>query len=69
MPAVLRSDTPGAPLPATGTVGGWEIFGAAQTGQLDKSNTDKAAVIAIVEACEKRDAQADAAIVKHKRKL
>lgn len=65
----LRADTPGAPMPAGATVGDWETFGAAQTGQLDKANADKASAIATVEACEKRDAEADAAIVKHKRKL
>lgn len=65
----MRADTPGAPLPATNTVGEWETFGAAQTGQLDKANADKTSALAVIEACEKRDAEAEAAIVKHKRKL
>lgn len=64
IPSPLRSPAPGAPLPSTGTVGDWIAFGDAQTGQLDKSNIDKAAAIEVVEACEKRDREAEKKITK-----
>lgn len=44
------------------------IFGDAQTGQLEKSNVDRKAAIEIVEACEKRDREAEKAITGKKRK-
>ncbi|HEY0623164.1 hypothetical protein [Sphingomonas sp.] len=45
-------------------MGDWIAFGDAQTGQLDKSNIDKAAAIEVVEACEKRDREAEKKITK-----
>lgn len=68
VPPSLRDKTPGAPLPTEATVGAWAIFGDAQTGQLDKSNVDKQAALSIVSACEARDAEAVAAIEKHRKK-
>ena len=48
----------GAPLPAaSATIGDWIGFADAQTGQLEKANDRTAAVIAIVTACDKRDAE------------
>jgi hypothetical protein len=35
----------------------WVVFGDAQTGQLDTANTHKQAIVQIVTACEKRDAE------------
>lgn len=69
IPSSLRDKTPGSPLPSEPTAGEWIAFGAAQTGQLDKSNADRSAAIEIVEKCEARDAAARAATVKHKRLL
>lgn len=42
----------------------WRLFGVRQTGQLDKANLTTADVLAIVEACEARDAAAAAAITR-----
>ena len=61
---MLRTDVPGAVLPADQSVGSWIVFGDAQTGQLEKSNADKRASIEIVEACEKRDREAAKQITK-----
>jgi hypothetical protein len=49
---------PGAPLPTGDVVGDWVTFGLQQTGQLDKANGRTADALAIVEGCERRDAQA-----------
>jgi hypothetical protein len=68
VPSTLRSDTPGASLPLDGTQGAWVVFGDAQTGQLEKSNVDRRASIEIVEACEKRDREAEEAVTGKKRK-
>lgn len=46
---------PGAPLPASNTVGDWIMFGDAQTAQLDKANDRTISAIGIVERCEDRD--------------
>ena len=66
IPSSLRDKTPGAPMPSAATAGAWEAFAVQQTGQLDKSNADRAASIEIVEKCEARDAAARQATVKRK---
>lgn len=48
----------GAPLPQGDTVGDWETFADAQTGQLDKANDHYASAVGIVERCEARDREA-----------
>lgn len=58
LPEDWRRSVPGAPLPAGNTVGEWEQFADAQTGQLDKANDRTTAAIGIVERCEARDAAA-----------
>lgn len=60
VPKVLVEATSGAPLPADASAGSWVVFGDAQTGQLDKANTDKRAAHDIVTACEMRDREAAA---------
>ena len=42
----------GAPLPAGDTVGEIAAFADRQTGQLDKSNSDKGAAARIMETCQ-----------------
>lgn len=68
IPSSLRADTDGASLPLDGSKGSWVAFGDAQTGQLEKANVTKRAAIEIVEACEKRDQEAERAITGKKRK-
>lgn len=63
VPQVLIDPTPYAPFP-DGTSGSWVVFGDAQTGQIDKANTDKKAQHDIVVACEKRDREAAAKVTK-----
>jgi hypothetical protein len=63
VPQVLVDPTPGAQLPDP-VLGSWVAFGDAQTGQLDKANTDKRAQHDIVTACEKRDREAAAKVTK-----
>jgi hypothetical protein len=58
LPEAWRRPVEGAPLPAGDTVGEWEQFADAQTGQLDKANDRTTAAIGIVERCEARDAAA-----------
>ncbi len=53
-------------MPLEGSQGAWVVFGDAQTGQLDKANVDKRSAIEIVEACEKRDREAEKTITKKK---
>lgn len=57
VPPSMVAPTPGAPLPAGSTQGDWAAFADAQTGQLDTANTHKTAIVEILTACEKRDAQ------------
>lgn len=58
LPPDWRQGVPGAPLPDGNTVGDWEQFADAQTGQLDKANDHYSAAIGIVERCEARDREA-----------
>lgn len=51
--------TPSAVLGETGDATlDWQLFGVAQTGQLNIANADKAAVLETVRRCEARDAAA-----------
>jgi len=67
IPPQLSDDVPGADIPSGNSAGDWIAFGDAQTGQLDKANTYKSGAIAIVKACEARDAQVDAML--HRKKF
>lgn len=58
LPPDWRAGVPGAPLPNGDTVGDWEQFADAQTGQLDKANDHYSSAVGIVERCEERDRQA-----------
>lgn len=44
-------------MPVNSTIGDWIGFADAQTGQLEKANDRTRAVIFIVTACDKRDAE------------
>lgn len=52
---------PGQPL----LIGQLGVFGDAQTGQLDKSNAEKAGALRILQACEQRNARAIEAVRPH----
>lgn len=58
IPGSWREGVPAPPLPSDDTVGGLAVFADAAVGQLDKANGRTADTIAIVEACERRDAEA-----------
>lgn len=58
IPGSWRSGVPAPSLPTDDTVGGLAVFADAAIGQLDKANGRTADTIAIVEACERRDAAA-----------
>ena len=45
-------------------MGAWVAFGDAQTAQKEKEFVNKEAALAIVEACEKRDREAEKKIAK-----
>lgn len=47
-----------ASLPVDDTVGAWVAFGDAQTGQLDKANSQTRDAMAIVKKCEQLQQQA-----------
>lgn len=47
-----------APLPSDSSVGSWMGFGLAQTGQLDKANSNTADAVSIIQKCEARNAAA-----------
>lgn len=49
----LRADVPTADLPAGNTVGEWVAFGDAQTGKLEDANGRRAAVVEIVDNCQR----------------
>src|SRR6478609_7180916 len=49
----LRADVPAADLPAGNTVGEWVAFGDAQTGKLEDANGRRAAVVEIVDNCQR----------------
>ena len=57
LPSSVTAPTPGAPIPTKRTVGALAAFGDAQTGQLDKANVDKAAILAFEARCKARDAE------------
>ncbi len=60
MPQQLIDDVPGTDfVPDASDVGDLSIALDGQTGQLDKANAFKRATIAIVRACEARDAAID----------
>lgn len=50
--AGLLEPTPGASLPSNSTGGEWVAFADRQTGQLDKSNADKAGAQRLYRTCE-----------------
>lgn len=56
VPESLRRDVPGAALPSDGSAGAWVAFADAQTGRLDVANTNKRAVVEIVDACDRQQA-------------
>lgn len=58
LPRNWQQGVPGAPLPSGDVLADWQVFGDAQTGQLDKANDRLVAAIGIVERCEARDAAA-----------
>lgn len=49
----LEAPTAHAPLPSEATAGAWVAFGNDESGQLDKANADKGAVIGIGKTCDK----------------
>lgn len=54
---ILMRQTPHAELGDSGDVAlDWQLYGAAETGQLTKANDDKSTGFAIINACEVRDA-------------
>lgn len=55
LPRSITSPTPGATIPAERTVGALAVFADAQTGQLDKANDDKAAIVDFEARCQSRD--------------
>lgn len=60
---ILTRDTPHAELRSTGDPAlDWQLYGVAETGQLNKANDDKRTGFAIINACEVRDAQVRAHI-------
>jgi hypothetical protein len=58
----LLEPTTGASLPRDDSAGEWIAFGDRQTGQLDKSNADKAGATGILDACAAWQAKAAAAV-------
>lgn len=59
IPETWLAGVPGADFPQGQTVGDWERFGDAQTGQLDKANDHLKSSVSIMEKCE---VQQDAAL-------
>lgn len=59
--AGLDKDTAHAPLPAN-SVGSWVDFGNRESGQLDKANADKRAVVGIGQTCDRWAADAKAKV-------
>ena len=67
VPTQLSDPIPGADLPTNaGSIIDLQLFGDAQTGQLDKSNLTKAASLDIIRKCEERDRQIDDTLTKRK---
>ena len=60
---ILGRKTAHAALPSTGDVAqDWQLYGVAETGQLNIANNDKADGFAIIKKCEERDRRAYAKI-------
>jgi hypothetical protein len=57
VPASLKAPTPGWPIPPGHSAREWQAFGLGQSGQLERANIEKEAIIEIVTGCEKRDAE------------
>ena len=58
---ILTRSTPHAEIGDSGDATlDWQLYGAAETGQLNKANDDKATGFAIINACEVRDAEVTA---------
>lgn len=64
LPATVTAPTPGAPIPPVRTLGSIAVYADAQTGQLDKANADKAAIIGFEARCRDRDAALVKAVTK-----
>jgi hypothetical protein len=66
VPASLRAPVPGAPLPAKEglTIGQLAAHDDAQTGQLEKKNTNSDAAFEIMQTCEDRYAALKQAVTK-----
>lgn len=55
---ILTRDTPHAQLGDSGDAAlDWQLYGVAETGQLNRANDDKRTGFAIINACEARDAE------------
>lgn len=55
---VLTTPTPHAELGDSGDVAlDWQLYGTAEAGQLNRANDDKRTGFAIVNGCERRDAE------------
>lgn len=53
---VLGEPTPHAELGDSGDPAlDWQLYGTAETGQLNKANDDKATGLSIIQGCERRD--------------
>lgn len=66
VPEGLVTPVPGAPLPESNTVGDWQAFADAQTGQLEVANSHGQYVFGIITRCEARDR---AAVQRARRRL
>ena len=56
--SILTTPTPHATIGNTGDPAlDWQLYGQAETGQLNKANDDKATGFRIINACEVRDAE------------
>lgn len=55
---ILTTKTPHAAIGDTGDPAqDWQLYGVAETGQLNRANDDKQTGFAIINACEARDAE------------
>ena len=64
LPEKVTGPTPGAKIPSDRTVGTLAAFGDEQTGQLDKANSDKKAIVDFESRCKARDAELIKAVTK-----
>lgn len=58
IPPALREPTPSATGPESDSQAAWVGFGVRQTGQLDKSNVDREAILQITDECHRQQTQA-----------